>query len=270
MSLSIAVQPYAEPITLAEMKVHLKVDADMVDDDALITSLIPSARDVVETGTGSNVARQQVMVDTTFQEVLDWFPCGNYIALSRVPLVSVSSITYVDTAGSTQTLSTDYYSVDLKRGRIYLTYSSVWPSIRAIANSVTVTYLAGMAASFTAATSDVLTIKGRTFTTGDRVRIMNSGGMLPPGLSALTDYFFIAGPKLSLTSGGSAVDVTSAGNGTHFVGLDLTGFETLRHAIKGTVGYWYQNRQSHVVIPGAGALELPGFVQALIAAQHAG
>jgi uncharacterized phiE125 gp8 family phage protein len=270
VSLVIAVQPYVEPITLTEMKIHLKAESDITEDDELITSLIVAARDVVETGTGANVSRQKVMLDTTFTWKLDSFPGDTYIEVPRVPLVSVSSIQYVDTNGTTQTWSSSNYTVDTLAGRIHLTYNGSWPTVRGDANCVIVTFLAGMAANFTAATSDLLTVYGRTLTNGDRVRLMNSGGALPTGLSTLTDYFAITGPKLSATSGGSAVDITNAGSGINYLGFDLTGFETLRHAIKGTVGYWYQHRQSNVVIPGAGALRLPNFVDALIASQHAG
>jgi uncharacterized phiE125 gp8 family phage protein len=270
VSLAIAVQPYVEPITLTEMKLHLKQD-DITTDDDLITSLIVAARDVVETRTGANVCRQKVMLDTTFTLKRTWFPCQDYIAVPRVPLVSVSSITYVDSSGSIQTWSSSNYTVDTLLGRITLNYAGTWPTVRGDANGITITFISGMAASFTASTSDeVITAKGRTLVVSDKYRVMNSGGALPTGLSVLTDYFVIAGPKLSLTSGGSAVDISTAGTGTQYLGFDLTGFETLRHAIKLLVGYWYQNRQAGAVIPGAGALILPMGVDALIASQHAG
>lgn len=269
MSVAIAVQPFAEPITVAEMKIHLKQDSGITEDDDLIRSQIASARDVVETMTGTNVKRQKVMIDTTFTLKLDYFPSWTYIEVPRVPLVSVSSITYLDAAGDSQTWASSNYTVDTASGRIYLTYSGTWPTTQAIANAVTVTFIAGMAATFSAATSDVVTISGRAMTAGDRVRVLNSGGALPAGLSALTDYFVIAGPKFSATSGGSAVDVTGTGSGTHYLGTDLAGFETLRNAVKLLVGFWYENRQAVSVSAGVAAVKLPMAVEALVASQHA-
>jgi hypothetical protein len=126
-----------------------------------------------------------------------------------------------------------------------------------------------MMAPFTAATSDVLTISGRSFTVGDRVRIVNSGGSLPTGLAPNTDYFVIAGPKLSLTSGGAAVDVVGAGTGTHYIGTDIQGFETLRAAIKLAVAHWFEHRESVVIGAGVAVVPLPMAVDALVASQVA-
>ena len=252
--ISVVIPPYAEPVNLSEMKNHVKGDIDVTVDDALLTSLITSARDAVETATGANTYRCNVILASTFDLFLHCFPWWDpltsspyaYIALPRVPLVSVTSITYVDTAGATQTMAASLYTVDTARGRIYLAYNESWPSTRNQPNAVTVRFIAGMAASFTAdASTDILTIQGRSFTTGDRVRVMNSGGALPTGLAATTDYFVIAGPKLSLTSGGSAVNITGAGSGTHFIASgpgDIAALEQWRTAIKMRATQFYRNR----------------------------
>jgi len=80
------------------------------------------------------------------------------------------------------------------------------------------------AKTFTAdAGTDVCTASGHRFHNGLRVRASNSGGGLPGALAAATDYYVIeadrdAGTfKLSATLGGAAIDITSAGTGTHTV-----------------------------------------------------
>jgi uncharacterized phiE125 gp8 family phage protein len=268
-SVSIIVPPYAEPVHLSDMKNHLKVDSSMTEDDALILAQTAAARDVIETATGANVRRNRVMVATTFDLTLEYFPCSSYIEVPRIPLVSVTSITYVDTSGTTQTLSTSVYSVNTAEGRIHLAYGQSWPATRCgYEDRVTVRFIAGTMASFTAvAATDIFTAFGRSFTVGDRVRLCNSGGALPSGLLPNTDYFVIAGPKLSLTSGGSAVDITGAGTGTHFMGLDVAGFQALQAAIKLTVGAMYENRQSFVM--GFDHVTIIPAVEALVASQHA-
>lgn len=50
MPLQLLTPPTAEPVSLVEAKLHLRVDFN--DDDALITSLITAARQAAETITG--------------------------------------------------------------------------------------------------------------------------------------------------------------------------------------------------------------------------
>ena len=261
-----AIAPYALPITLAEMKNHLRVELSSTEDDASLLAWIAAACEVVEAGTGANMERQKVLVATSFDMQLEEF--GDCIEVPRVPLISVTSITYVDTSGVTQTLSSALYSVNTAEGEIVPTYGQVWPATRGYeSDRITVRFIAGLMAPFTAATSDILTISGRSFSVGDRVRLVNSGGILPTGLAANTDYFAIAGPKLSLTSGGAAVDVVGTGSGTHYIGVDVAAFETLKSAIKLLVGHWYEHREAVVI--GDSAAPMPMAVEALIASQLA-
>ena len=66
--------------------------------------------------------------------------------MPRPPLQSVTSITYVDDAGDTQTLSSSLYQVDTKSqpGRIIPAYGESWPTVRSnTLNAVTVNFVAG-------------------------------------------------------------------------------------------------------------------------------
>ena len=242
MSLAIVIPPYADVISTAEAKEHLKIESATTADDELIDSQIATARNLIEIATGANRRCCNRMLATTYDLKLDYFPGGDHIWLPRVPLISVTSITYVDANGTTQTMTSTDYVADLANGKIDLAYSEVWPVTRPDYNAVTVRFVSGMAATFTAATTDILTFQGRSFTVGDRVRLLNSGGALPAGLSSLIDYFVITGDKLALTSGGSAVDVTGTGTGTHYIALSLDDFETMRHAIKLQLADLYFNR----------------------------
>ena len=285
-SLAIVSQPFAEPVPLVEMKVHIRAATDITDDDLLISSQMVAARDVIETATGYGCDRQKCMMATTFDYALDSFPSyfgrgwgdtfGSFIQLPRVPVVSVTSITYTDTNGDSQTLSTDVYSVDIPRGRCYIKWQQIWPMTRWLPNSVIVRFVAGMAATFGGenTNTDTLTVYGRALTNGDRVRLMNSGGALPVGLAALTDYFAVGVSgstfQLSATSGGGAVDITAPGTGTQFLSIDLSGFESLRAAIKLLTAFWYESRAA--VDTGrlnVGATVLPLAVDSLVNSQHA-
>lgn len=79
------------------------------------------------------------------------------------------------------------------------------------------------AATFTAdAGTDVFTATAHGFLTGLKVQVSNSGGALPTGLSAATDYFVIRltantfklATSLVNANAGTAIDISDAGTGT--------------------------------------------------------
>lgn len=135
-ALVIVTPPGTEPISAAEAKLHCRVDS--ADDDALITALIVSARQCAETET------RRALVTQTIDLVLDEFPAW-CIHLPRPTIQSVTSITYIDTDGISQTLGASEYQVDAKGepGRIVPSYGKVWPCARRQPNAVTVRYVAG-------------------------------------------------------------------------------------------------------------------------------
>lgn len=145
MGLFLVTAPTAEPVTLAQVKLHLRVD-DSVE-DALLTGLIRAAREHVETVT------QRALMTQTWDLKLDAFPCdGAAIEIPKPPTQSVTSITYVDTAGVTQTWSSALYTTDLpsdpqgQPGRIVPAYQQVYPQTRDVPNAVTVRFVAGYTA----------------------------------------------------------------------------------------------------------------------------
>lgn len=236
------IAPYVEPVTLAQAKRQLREDG--TDEDTFITSLIPVARQYVETYCG------QQLVTATFEQKLDHFPCGNRICLNWPPLIGTPVITYIDTAGDTQTLSTSVYEVNTRSlpGYIKLAYNQYWPITRCQQDAVTITFTAGFATPFTVNTStDIITLKGRTPTTGERVRLTGSEGTLPGGLSLATDYYVIGASgstcQLSTTSGGAAVDITSAGSGTFFIGAIP---ECATQAMLMLIDYQFKKRSAQI------------------------
>jgi len=238
MSNVIVTGPCAEPIQLAEAKAHLRVTG--TDDDAYVTGLIRAAREFAETWT-----RRSLVVQTR-REYLDRL--YGEIRLPAPPLVAVDAITYVDGAGVTQTITASDYVVDAyaEPGRVYPAYAKWWPSTRGDANGVIVTYKAGYALPFTAvAATDICTGKGRNLMDGTCVRLSNSGGALPAGLAANTDYYVVSASgatfKLAAMAGGAAIDITDTGTGTHFVGVVP---RPILQAILFLIGQWYGNREA--------------------------
>ena len=82
------------------------------------------------------------------------------------------------------------------------------------------------AGTFTAANAtDLCTLASHGFKTGLKVQVSNSGGALPTGLSASTDYFVIfvststfkLATSLANALAGTVIDITADGSGTNTV-----------------------------------------------------
>lgn len=262
MALVLYSGPTAEPISVTEAKTHVRVTG--TDDDTLIGALITVAREYIESATG------RALVLQTWDWTRDRFATRLDVPLS--PLRSVVSVKYNDSDGTEQTLATSGYTVDEKSEppRIVEAYSESWPETRGHVNDVTIRFRAGYAVPFTAtAATDVLAATAHDLADTDVVQVYNTGGALPAGLSANTNYYVISSTtdslKLSLTSGGAAIDITDTGTGTHFIGVVP---RALRQAMLLIIGHLYERREDTITgtiiddIPmGAAALLSPYKIQ---------
>jgi hypothetical protein len=83
------------------------------------------------------------------------------------------------------------------------------------------------AGTFTAvASTNIFTKSSHGFRTGIKVRVSNSGGAIPTGLAALTDYyvikidantFYLSTTLLGALNGSAIIDITTNGTGTNTV-----------------------------------------------------
>lgn len=126
-------------VTLAEAKLACRFDA--TDMDADITAMITDATRLVEHETGQCVMAQ------TWELALDAFPAA--FELTRVPVASVTSVKYTDTAGVLQTLAAENYTLDIAStfAPAYLVpaFGVSWPLTRPQINATAVRYVAGYA-----------------------------------------------------------------------------------------------------------------------------
>ena len=141
-ALRLKTSPATEPVSLAEAKLHLKIEATDTGEDSLIKRLIVVARRRAEVSTG------RALVTQTWTLALDSFP-GGVIEVPRPPLSSVASITYIDPEGATQTVAADRYRVDAQRepGRLTPAWDESWPATRPVSNAVEVDFVAGYGTS---------------------------------------------------------------------------------------------------------------------------
>jgi uncharacterized phiE125 gp8 family phage protein len=107
MRLSLVTAPAVEPVTTDQVKAHLRLGSSSSEDDVL-DLFIRAARERAEAETG------RTLIQTDFDLFLDgWAP---RLALPRPPAVSVTSITYSDDAGASQTWAAENYQTSIPAG----------------------------------------------------------------------------------------------------------------------------------------------------------
>ena len=114
-----------EPITLAEVRQHLRLPENVAE-DALLQSLITTARTYCEHYTRRALAEQ------TLEVYLDRFPGADPIELPYPPLQSVTEIGYRDSTGEETILTpSDYFvNTDCEPGRILPAVGTSWPPFK--------------------------------------------------------------------------------------------------------------------------------------------
>jgi len=129
--------PTSEPITLTQVKDHLRIDDTNSDDE--LNVLLAAARAHVESRTN-----RQLMI-ATWTLSFDKWPVGMTIDLPRPPLRSVTSVVYYDENGASQTLAAAKYRVDTSAepGRLVLDDDEDWPSLDVRPEAITIVYDAG-------------------------------------------------------------------------------------------------------------------------------
>lgn len=135
------VAPTEPVVSVDEVMLQARIEEDA--DRPLIENLIQAATEYVQKKQWSQ------LVSATWAMRMNVFPCDE-IELHPNPVSSVSSVSYVDTAGATQTLveNTDYV-VDTRcqPAVIRPAYNRSWPSVRGYANDVVVTVVSGYGAA---------------------------------------------------------------------------------------------------------------------------
>ena len=127
--------PTAEVLTLPETKNYLGQEDD--SDDAYIRTLIESTRIDWE-----RYGRQYVLA--TYDYKISHFAAR--IEIPKPPLVSITSIKYIDSASVEQTISSAVYDVviDKDPGFLRVAYDQTWPSdLRGHPDDITIRFVAG-------------------------------------------------------------------------------------------------------------------------------
>jgi uncharacterized phiE125 gp8 family phage protein len=146
MRLSLNTAPAVEPVGVAELKSHLRLDGS--DEDPYLEVLIEAARMEAE-----NFTNRQ-FINATWEWTLDRFPSVTGFEMPKAPLSSVTSVTYTDDSGATGNVwSSSEYVVDAPAGphavpgRLALAYDQDYPDTYDEINVVAILFVAGYGTS---------------------------------------------------------------------------------------------------------------------------
>jgi uncharacterized phiE125 gp8 family phage protein len=133
--------PAIEPVTLAEAKAHLRVGH--ADDDAIIGTLIVSARRHLEAKTGLAMISQGW---STFRD--DW-PEGRVVELAIAPLIAVGGVKTYDEDNVATVVDPSAYFVDAvsRPARLLLRGTQAWARPGRIGNGIEIAFTAGFGAA---------------------------------------------------------------------------------------------------------------------------
>lgn len=138
-TVSVDTAPSKEPVTLDRFKTQIQYQVDDPSTNKHLNQLIKAARRWAESFLSRALIKQTLLL------TLDDFP-GDAIIVPRPPLISVASVKFTDTDGSTTTVSSSKYHVntDDEPGKIVLKDGKDWPSgTPKTTQAVEVTYDAG-------------------------------------------------------------------------------------------------------------------------------
>lgn len=160
MPLELITPPEGHVLDIDDVRTWLRIDTSgspsAHSHDAMITGLMAAADDWLD---GKDGILGRALLTQTWNLHLDAFPGGgggeylqdrrrsDRIRIPLPPLQSVDSVTYIDTAGTTQTLATSKYRVGKgEPGFIEPSYGESWPTTRMVADAVTIRFTAGYGA----------------------------------------------------------------------------------------------------------------------------
>lgn len=142
-ALEVVSSPVYEPISLAEAREWVRLEADDTANTAVLRALIKAMREDAENLTHRAFVQRQYRLN------LGCWPSdprwGYRIELPFPPLASVDSFKYIDSDGVLQTLASDQYEVhdETEPAFIIPAWQVTWPTIRLRPDALQITFTAG-------------------------------------------------------------------------------------------------------------------------------
>lgn len=135
------VAPTDTPVSLTEVKAHCRVDGS--ESDTVLTAYLAAAVDHLDGYAG--ILGRALVTQTWRQDYCGFAP---KLRLPLGPVASITSVTYFDADGVSQTLADTVYTTlaDSRGAYLALKPDQVWPSTYRRADAVSVTFVAGTSA----------------------------------------------------------------------------------------------------------------------------
>lgn len=175
--------PAQEPVSLVQMKAHLRVEDEA--EDGLIEALIVAARVHVESLVGKALLAQ------TWRLVLDQWPDDRAIKLPVSPMIAVSEIRCFDAAGDEHQIDLDQVLPDgqANPARIILPGAIIGAPVLRARMGIEIDYVAGFATDPENVPADLLqalkTLAAYWYENRDSVLVSGAGAPVPAGFERL-------------------------------------------------------------------------------------
>lgn len=133
--------PVELPLSLNEVKAHLRIDAS--DEDALLVSMIRAATDTAEN------YLSRALITQSWSLFLDHWPTGRRVDLPKSPIQSIAEVLVFadDDTSATYAPANYYLNVASDPARVFLRRGAAPPTPTRVANGIEIRFIAGYGAS---------------------------------------------------------------------------------------------------------------------------
>lgn len=139
MHASLITPPASEPVTLDELKVHLRLEGD--EENSLLTRQLAAARSHVENST------RRVLITQVWRGFLDRWPPKRRLVLPVAPVTSIVEIRVIDAVGVASIVSDTNYKLEWARTPPHLLLQSAMLSPTAFTNGIEIDMVCGYGAA---------------------------------------------------------------------------------------------------------------------------
>lgn len=186
MSLVMTSPPAAEPVTIADVKAHLRIDGS--DEDILLASLLLTSRLHIET------ALSLALITQSWTFRLDRWPGERCLELPLAPLRAVAEVRVRDAAGTATVVPAESYLVDLASRPARLVWNNVAPpEPQTPASGIEIDLLAGFGGGADSVPAPlkhaILLLAAHWYEHRDPNEIGSTGARIPDAVSSLINPF---------------------------------------------------------------------------------